>query len=217
MIFSMAATSAYDENEVELTIKTEPGECICIGDIISIPMNDRTFEEREITDMYRDWNKWTKGKDLFNSIRDGEWAECIVHNIHSGRIHTISSVYDDEILEGIPYTTQDYLISAYDELMFEVEHYNWNNGFEVPKQFLEDPECDLAMAMKLFYLADGYSFLQGLKSEDDDWLSFMQMMKTKIESGKYLIGEHHYRIPLTRVQRYKLKKTGVSTVFLEDI
>ncbi len=99
MVFTMAATSAYDEHEIHLTIESEPGESIKIGDMIVIPMNDHTFEKREIIDMYRDWKKHLKGKEHITEIRDGEWAECIIRDIHSGRIHTISSPYDEELSE----------------------------------------------------------------------------------------------------------------------
>ncbi len=64
-------------------------------------MNDHTFEQREIIDMYRDWKKWKKGKDLFSEIKEGEWAECVIQNIPAGRIHTINSPYDEEILEHL--------------------------------------------------------------------------------------------------------------------
>lgn len=97
MIFISAATSAYDENEIHLTIETGPGESVKTGDVITIPMNDHTFEQREITEMFRDWKKHEKGKEHITGIRDGEWAECIIHNIHSGRIHTISAPYDEEL------------------------------------------------------------------------------------------------------------------------
>lgn len=97
MIFTSASTSAYDEDEVYLSVTAEKGEVIRVGDIIEIPVNDRSFEKREITDMYRDWKKRQKGKDLFSEIREGEWAECVIHGIRSDRIHTVSSVYDDEI------------------------------------------------------------------------------------------------------------------------
>lgn len=99
MIFQMASTSAYDENEVQVCILAEKGETIRIGDIIAIPMNDHTFEQREITAMYRDRKKWKKGKGLFSEIKEGEMAECIIHNIHSGMIHTISASYDEDLLK----------------------------------------------------------------------------------------------------------------------
>lgn len=99
MIINMASTSAHDENEVQLEVVAEKGEIIKIGDIITIPMNDHTFEQREITDMYRDWKKWKRGKDLFCEIREGEWANCIIHNIFSGDIHTIHSPYEEELFD----------------------------------------------------------------------------------------------------------------------
>ena len=70
MIFQMASTSAYDENEVQVCILAEKGETIRIGDIIAIPMNDHTFEQREIIAMYRDRKKWKKGKGLFSEIKE---------------------------------------------------------------------------------------------------------------------------------------------------
>lgn len=99
MIFQMAATSAYDENEVHIFILAENGETIRIGDVIAIPMNDHTFEQREIMAMYRDGKKRKRRKCLFSEIKEGEWAECIIHNIHSGRIHTVSSPYDEDLLK----------------------------------------------------------------------------------------------------------------------
>lgn len=52
--------------------------------------------------MFHDWKKWKKGKETLSEIRDGEWAECIINDIHSGKIHTVSALYDDELLEDIP-------------------------------------------------------------------------------------------------------------------
>ena len=69
MIINMASTSAYDENIVYLEIIAEKDEVIKIGDIIIIPMNDHTFKQREIIDMYRDFKKWKKGKCLFSQIK----------------------------------------------------------------------------------------------------------------------------------------------------
>ena len=43
-----AATFAYDENEVAIHITAEAEGCIHIGDIIQIPMNNHTFEERVV-------------------------------------------------------------------------------------------------------------------------------------------------------------------------
>ena len=57
MIFTSASASGYDENITLIGITAEKGEVIGVGDTITIPMNDHTFEQREIIDMYRDWKK----------------------------------------------------------------------------------------------------------------------------------------------------------------
>ncbi len=100
MIINMASTSAYDENIVYLEIIAEKDEVIKIGDIITIPMNDHTFKQREIIDMYRDFKKWKKRKCLFFQIKEGEWATCIIHHIDSKDIHTINSPYVEEISDN---------------------------------------------------------------------------------------------------------------------
>ena len=30
--------------------------------------------------------------------------------------------------------------------------YNWDDGFKIPKELLNDPDCDLALALKNFSL-----------------------------------------------------------------
>ena len=84
MIFTSASASGYDENITLIGITAEKGEVIGVGDTITIPMNDHTFEQREIFE-----------------IKEGEWAECVIHNISAGCIHTINSPYDEEILEHL--------------------------------------------------------------------------------------------------------------------
>lgn len=79
MIINFASTLAYDENEVCLEIVAEKDEIIKIGDVITIPMVDHSFKQREITDMYRDFKNRKKGKELFSKITEGEWANCIIH------------------------------------------------------------------------------------------------------------------------------------------
>ena len=100
MIINFASTLAYDENEVCLEIVAEKDEIIKIGDVITIPMIDHSFKQREITDMYRDFKNRKKGNELFPKITEGEWANCIIHNIHSEYIHTVNTPYIEEILDN---------------------------------------------------------------------------------------------------------------------
>ena len=95
MIFTSASASGYDENITLIGITAEKGEVIRVGDTITIPMNDHTFEQREIIDMYRDWKKWKKGKDLFSEIKEGE--QVVASHISSKYLQGILIGYVSEI------------------------------------------------------------------------------------------------------------------------
>ena len=97
MIILSAATLAYDDNEIHLSIQTEQNETISLGDIIDIPMNDHSTEQRKVIGIFKDWKKWRDKKTL-KSISNGDSATLVINNIHSGRIHSESSPYDDEVL-----------------------------------------------------------------------------------------------------------------------
>lgn len=100
-------------------------------------------------------------------------------------------------------------------------NYNWDNGFDIPQEILDNEKCDLSIALLIFYRADGLSYLEE-KSEDaqlPQWSTFIKNLYHSIMSGKYSRGEIEFRVPLTKVQIYKLKKiiTEAEKIFVEDI
>lgn len=101
MIIIDSCTLAYDETEVHLFIETECGECIKVGDMITIPMNDHTTEKRVIEAIFRSENDVWRNKNRLDQLSDGARGLCIVRDIHSGCIHTIHSPYDDDPTEGV--------------------------------------------------------------------------------------------------------------------
>ena len=48
----------------------------------------------------------------------------------------------------------------YTDLKKKLDEYNWDDGFEVPRTILADPDCNLALALEIFYLAGGYEYLE---------------------------------------------------------
>lgn len=109
----------------------------------------------------------------------------------------------------------------YRELQAALGGYNWDDGFALPQKLLDDPACDLALALEIFYLADGYACLCGLGEESGPqlplWKEFVSRLYDEIQGGKYPQTESPFSVPLNRVQRYKLKKSGVPEVFLTDL
>ena len=50
-------------------------------------------------------------------------------------------------------------ISNEDKLFVLLDNYNWDNGFEVPTEILNNPHCTLSTALLAFYRADGFRYL----------------------------------------------------------
>ena len=108
----------------------------------------------------------------------------------------------------------------YDKLKEKLENYNWDDGFEVPYQLLSDENCDLALALEIFYLGDGYAYLidRELQAEhQEEWLKFIGKLYCDIASGRYKKTEHPFQSPLSKVQRYQLGKINIPEIFLTDL
>lgn len=86
--------------------------------------------------------------------------------------------------------------------------YNWDNGFEIPKAILSNPNCSLGTALVLFYQGDGYRFL--IEKPDfsaiPEWLAFISSLYSDIKDGKYNDKSIPFEVPLTKIQVFKLKK-----------
>lgn len=103
----------------------------------------------------------------------------------------------------------------YNDLEKILYEYNWDNGFAIPKKILSNPHCDLALVLKIFYLADGLAYLDGFaeKTELKEWKHFISSLYNDILSNKYRKSRRTYKIPLTKVQKYKFKKTDTGDFF----
>ena len=105
---------------------------------------------------------------------------------------------------------------VYNDLENMLNEYNWDNGFEIPKEILADPRCDLALALEIFYLSDGYAYLEDLERTTDlkEWNSFITALYDDISNNKFPKTGKSFKIPLSKVQKYKLQKKGISKIFL---
>jgi len=108
----------------------------------------------------------------------------------------------------------------YKKMKEKLDEYNWDDGFDFPKSIVTDPNCDLALALEVFDLADGYSFLQeypDIPEGNPEWIEFVKKLMKDIIDGKYPKTGKHYEIDLSKVQKYKLSKLGVPDIFLNDV
>lgn len=77
----------------------------------------------------------------------------------------------------------------------------------------------MALALEIFYLADGYGYLEKPVKEDtfEEWNSFIATLYNDILNHKFPKSGTSFEIPLNKVQKYKLKKRGISEIFLTDL
>ena len=127
-------------------------------------------------------------------------------------------LYDDDTdkIKRIISQTEDQEI-----LYVYVYNYNWDNGFDIPQTVLDNKKCDLSIALLIFYRADGLSYLED-KSDNvnlPQWSFFIKRLYDSILAGKYQRGEIEFKVPLSKVQLFKLKKvtTEEENIFTENI
>lgn len=109
---------------------------------------------------------------------------------------------------------------TYQELRKTLDNYNWDDGFEIPQKILEDENCDLAMALEIFYMGDGYTYLQTYAHNiggTKEWFRFIHKLYEDIEHGRYEDRGRHYQVPFSKAVKYRLRRSNVPEIFLEDL
>ena len=101
------------------------------------------------------------------------------------------------------------------------DNYNWDNGFDIPQTVLDNKKCDLSIALFIFYRADGLSYLEDKTDNANlpQWYSFIKRLYDSILTGEYQSGEIEFKVPLSKVQLFKLKKVIAEeeNIFTENI
>lgn len=102
-----------------------------------------------------------------------------------------------------------------EELEYCLDIYNWDDGFAIPAAIAQHPACDQALALQLFWLAEGLSWYTR-ESEPEpwhqEWDAFCRMITEGILSGRYPLGDLSFDPGLTRVEQYQLRKTDIPEV-----
>lgn len=112
-------------------------------------------------------------------------------------------------------------INDQEVLYMYMYNYNWDNGFEIPQEILDNRKCTLSIALLIFYGADGISYL--LEKTNDrrlpKWFLFIQNLYISILNGKYQSDIIAFKVPLSSVQVFKLKKvlTKEENIFISSI
>ena len=100
-------------------------------------------------------------------------------------------------------------------------NYNWDNGFEMPKLILANKKCNLSTALLMFYRADGIVYLldKADNKNSPQWFSFIRALYYAILNRDYHEDNIEFKIPLSKVQLFKLQKKLVKqeNIFIKNI
>lgn len=102
-------------------------------------------------------------------------------------------------------------------------NYNWDDGFLIPNTIIENKFCDLATALLLFYNCDGETYLFdkeiNKKEISNDWHNFISKLYNNINALYYNSNGIKFTVPLTKVQKFKLKNflDEKDNIFICDI
>lgn len=116
-----------------------------------------------------------------------------------------------------------YINSINDEetLFTYANNYNWDNGFDIPTAIANNASCSLSVALLLFYLADGISYLESKSSNSNlpEWSVFVAMLYERIISNHYSKGNVAFHLELTKVELFKLNKmlTDSEKIFITEL
>lgn len=113
-------------------------------------------------------------------------------------------------------------LDSAEALQVLVEHYNWDDGFEIPTLIANHSKCDLAVALQMYWLAESDYALADRPEErkrnpESAWAIFGAMLTERLVNGYYRRGTASYEVDLMPVHFYKLRKRGFPEVLLTHV
>ena len=115
-------------------------------------------------------------------------------------------------------------------LFMFVSGYNWDSGFSIPREILENPCCDMSTALLLFERSGGHECLyengdiekisnsNGIHAEQ---MHFVKETYNRIVKHDFTTGQTEFKPEITesKVQIYKLKKINpdIPDIFINGI
>lgn len=127
-------------------------------------------------------------------------------------------LYNDNIDNAINYVKQ---ITDEETLYVYANNYNWDNGFSIPTAILDNKSCSLSVALLIFHLADGLTYIEKKVTNPNlpEWSHFIGSLYERIVSNEFSTGKVSFAPELSKVQLFKIKKllNESEQIFVNDI
>lgn len=101
-----------------------------------------------------------------------------------------------------------------------IDNYNWDDGFEVPYFIMNHSNCDLGIALKMFYMNDGLDILDDSFNDyfDKKYVCFVELLYNKIKNEEFKVGVNSYVVPLSMEDKEELiNDERITKLFLTDV
>lgn len=129
------------------------------------------------------------------------------------------------ILDEVDFDAQCSAVSqleSAEELQYCAEAYNWDDGYRIPRLIANNPQCDLGVAVELFWLAEGMDWYLGDKEiGNEDWQrehsKFCKLITDRILSGHYRVGSTSFDPGLSKVKQATYRKQGVPDILISPL
>lgn len=97
-------------------------------------------------------------------------------------------------------------------MYFLINDYVWDNGFDIPRAVLNNPNVQPAILLLLFYRADGIRVLLNPDALNvsllKDWPSFVREVMAKLDSIDKTQNTYAYIPEMSKVEMFKAKKAS---------
>ncbi|CUO20806.1 DUF4274 domain-containing protein [Clostridium paraputrificum] len=130
---------------------------------------------------------------------------------------SIESIINEEDFNKILQITPNIKDSSI--LHFVAEKYNWDDGFELPRLIIDNPNTELSTALLLFYDGGGFDYLTDLSNKENTKdrcnFGFIDNLYKRLVAEEFVRGSISYVPNLTKVQIFKFKKENpnISDIF----
>lgn len=108
---------------------------------------------------------------------------------------------------------------AYIDLRNKINGYDRGGGLEILRTVLADAECDLALALEIFYSAGGYKYLEALAKPTrlQKFNPFITGLYSDILNNRFPKTDRCFKNPLSMMQKERLRKMGIAEILLADL
>ncbi len=86
-------------------------------------------------------------------------------------------------------------------------NYNWNDGYEIPEEIVNNDYCDLGTALLIFFDADGYTLLgaEEVLNPPTVWVKFLMRLYNRIANKNFRYTSIAYLPPIPKALENKIR------------